>query len=187
MRIIYDERRDTNPCFLLAGLVWGGMLAVSAIAFSESVLGSPPEQRVVPEAPADVWAAGWSAAGLAGGICLLFGLLLRAAVTRIAADEYGIMKLQSWGGDRFLFQWADVRSWRVESYEEASYDMDGQGGMVTLTRLVVELASAERPLVVEHAWQTAVAAELGAVIPMRRRQDADAGRSLRQAVDTDRP
>ena len=175
MHIIYDERRETNPCFLVTGLAWGGMLAVSVTALLENVLLSSSEHRVVPEASAEAWAAGWEAAGLAGGIFLIFGLLLRAVVTRIAADEHGIKKLHSRSGGCYLFQWADVRSWRVESFEEASYDTDGQGGMVTRTRLVVELESAEKPLVVEHAWQTAVVAELSAIVPMRRRQDAEIG------------
>ena len=117
MHIIYDERRDTNPCFLVTGL------------------------------------------------------LLRAVVTRIVADEHGIKKLHSRSGGGYLFQWADVRSWWVESFEEASYDTDGQGGMVTRTRLVVDLKSSEKPLVVEHSWQTAVVAELSAIVPMRHRQE----------------
>ena len=175
VRVIYDERRNANPCFLLAGLAWGGMFAVSVTALLEHALVSSPQHRVVPEGAAEVWAAGWGAAGLAGGIFLVVGLLLRAAVTRIAADEYGVKQLRGWGGDRFCFRWADVRSWRVESYEEADYDMDGQGGMVTRTRLVVELESTEKPFVVEHAWQTAVVAELSAVVPMRRSQDAEPG------------
>jgi len=168
VRIIYDERRDTNPCFLVTGLAWGGMVAISATAYLQNVLGVSPAQRVVPEASTEIWAAFWEAAGLAGGAFLIVGLLLRAVVTRIAADDSGIYLLRVWGGDRSLFLWADVRSWRVESYQEESYDSDGQGGISTLTRLVVELESTAKPLVVEHAWQTAVAAELSTVVPMRR-------------------
>jgi hypothetical protein len=175
VRVIYDERRNTNPFFLLAGLAWGGMFAVSLIAYLENALAASPEQRMVPEKSAEVWAAGWWAAGLAGGICLILGLLLRAAVTRIATDPQGIKMLRSWGGDRLCFEWADVRSWRVESYEEASYDTDGQGGMVTRTRLVVELKSTEIAVVMEHAWHTAVITELRAVVPTRQKQDAEPG------------
>lgn len=170
MRIIYDERRDTNPCFLIAGLAWGGMFAVSAATFLENVLWSSPEERVLPDASAEVWAAGWVAAGLVGGVFLILGLLRRAVATRIIADDSGIAFLRAWGVDRSLFQWADVRSWRVESYQEGSYDTDGQGGIITLTRLVVELKSTVEPLVMEHAWQGAIAAELSAVVPMRRSQ-----------------
>ena len=189
MRIIYDERRgDTITFFLVAG---GGMLAISAIAFLHEVIGVPPQQRLVPavhsflvdffldvkgvppqqrlvpEVSAEVWAAGWEAAGLAGAIFLIFGLLIRAGETRIAVDERGIKKLRSWGGDCFLIEWANVRSWWVESYEKTSY--------VTVTRLVVELASTEKPFVVEDArYQTAVVAELSAVVPMRRSRDVSA-------------
>lgn len=173
MRIIHDERRETNPCFLVTGLAWGGMLAVSATALLENVLGSSSDHRVVPEGSGAVWAAGWKAAGLVGGIFLILGLLLRAAATRIATDELGIKKMNSLSSGGYLFQWTDVRSWQVESLEEASYDTDGQGGMMTRTRLVVELESAEKPLVVDQAWQTAVAAELSSVVPMRRHQDAE--------------
>jgi hypothetical protein len=160
VRIIYDERRgETDMAFLVAGLAWGGMLAVSAIAFSQDFLGIPPEQLVVPEASAELWAALWKAAGLGGGISLVFGLLGEGIATRIAVDERGIKKLRSWGGDCFLIEWANVRSWWVESYEKTSY--------VTVTRLVVELASTEKPFVVEDArYQTAVVAELSAVVPI---------------------
>jgi hypothetical protein len=125
-----------------------------------------------PEASAEAWAAGWEAAGLAGGIFLIFGLILRASVTRIAS-EHGIKKLRAWGGGCYLFRWADIRSWRVESFEEASYDTDGQGGMATRTRLVVELESVGKPLVLEQASQAAVVAELNAIVPMRRRQNSE--------------
>ncbi len=169
VRIIYDERRETNPCFLVTGLAWGGMLAVSVTALLQKVLLSSSEYQVVPEASAEAWAGAWKYGGLVGGIFLIFGLLLRASVTRIAADEDGIKKLGGRGGGCYLFQWADVRSWRVESFEEASYDMDGQGGMVTRTRLVVELESVEKPIVVEQKSQSAIVKELGAIVPMRRR------------------
>lgn len=163
MRIIY-ELRETNPCFLVTGLAWGGMLAVSAIALWQDVIGIPPEQRVVPEASAEVWAAGWKFAGLGGGIFLILGLLLQGTATRLAADERGIKKLRSWRGDCFLIEWADIRSWWVESYQKATYE--------TGIRLVVELASTEKLFVVEDAcWQTAVVAELSAVVPMRRSRD----------------
>lgn len=173
MRIIYDERRDTNPCFLIAALAWGGMLSVSAAAFLQNVLWSAPENRVLPEVSTEVWAACWEAAGLAGGVFLIFGLLLRAVAVRLVVDDSGIAFSRAWGSDRALFQWVDVRSWRVESYQEGSYDTDGQGGIIWLTRLVVELESTVKPLVVEHAWQGAVVAELSAVVPMRRSFDAE--------------
>jgi hypothetical protein len=168
VRIIYDERRgETAMAFLVAGLAWGGMLAVSAIAFLQDFLGIPPEHLVVPEASAELWAALWKAAGLGGGISLIFGLLGEGIATRIAVDERGIKKLRRWGGDCFLIEWANVRSWWVESYEKTSY--------VTVTRLVVELAPTEKPFVVEDArYQTAVVAELSAVVPMRRSRDVSA-------------
>lgn len=183
MRVIYDERRLTNPFFLFTGLAWGGMIAVSAIAFIQRRLWSSPELQFVPDVTAEAWVTGWEAAGLVGGFCLIIGMLLHAAATRIAADEHGIMELRCWAGDRFLLKWAEVRSWRVESSEEGSFDTDGQGGTVTRTRLVVELASAGKPLVVEQAWHTAVFVELNSVVPLLRSPDAEPeagelGRSL---------
>jgi hypothetical protein len=37
------------------------MLAVTAIALWQDFLRIPPEQRAVPEASAELWAAGWKA------------------------------------------------------------------------------------------------------------------------------
>lgn len=166
MRIIYDEKSETNPFFLLTGMAWGGMLAVSAIALGQGFLGIPPEQLVVPEASAELWAALWKAAGVGGGISLIFGLLGQGIATRVAVDEKGIQLSSVFGGDRWLFMWADVRSWRVETYEEASYDSDGGG-----TRLVVELESKAIPLVVKDTWKTAILAELERTIPLLRSQE----------------
>ena len=174
VRVIYDERRLTNPFFLLSGVAWGGMIAISAIGIMQKRLWSSQALPFVPDASAEVWATGWEA-GLAGGVCLIIGMLLHAASTRIAADKQGITELRCWGGDRFLLKWAEVRSWRVESFEEGSYDTDGQGGIVTRTRLVVDVASAEKPLVMELAWHTAVVAELCSVVPMLRSTDAEPG------------
>ena len=173
LRVIYDERRETNPFFLTTGLFWGGMLAVSMIDFFHEVLRVPPEGRFVQEAPAEVWVVAWKAAGLAGGISLYAGLLLRSVATRIAADEHGITELRCSGGDRHLLKWADVRSWRVESFEDADCDGCGNCCTFTRTRLVVDLESTEKPFVVEHAWQTAVVAELDGAVPMLRSADAE--------------
>jgi hypothetical protein len=171
MHIIYDETRETNPCFLVTGLAWGGMLAVTAIALCQDFLRIPLEQRAVPEASAELWAAGWKTAGLGGGISLIFGLLGHGIATRVVVDGKGIKLSSIFGGDRWLFRWAEVRSWRVETYEEASYDSDGCGGIATLTRLVVELDSRAIPLVVKDTWKTAILAELERTIPLLRSQE----------------
>ena len=171
MHIINDEKSETNPFFLVTGIAWGGMLAVSAIALWQGFLGIPPEQLVVPEASAELWAALWKAAGLGGGISLIFGLLGQGIATRVAVDEKGIQLSSVFGGDRWLFMWADVRSWRVDTYEEADYDSDGCGGIVTRTRLVVELESRAIPLVVKDTWKTAILAELERTIPLLRSQE----------------
>ena len=174
MRIIYDERRENDKCFLVAGLAflvagmtWGGPHALSALASLHEVMGVPPQHRVVPEKWAKFWAPGRQAAGTVGGIFLILGLSHRAVATRIAVDERGIKKLRSWGGDCFLIEWANVRSWCVESYEKARYE--------TGTRLVVELASTENPFVMEDArYRTAVVAELSAVVPEGYSRDVSA-------------
>ena len=162
MRIIYEERRDGGAFFLVAGLlvvllivvglIWGGMLAVSAITWSEV---------------AEVWDKAWKTVVGVGAILLILGLVDWAGNTRITVDERGIKKLRGWDGDCFLIEWATVGSWRVESYEKASYEMG--------TRLVVEFASAEKPTVLEDPrYLTAVVAELSAVVPEKYSRDVSA-------------
>ena len=158
MRIIYEERRDGGAFFLVAGLlvvllivvglIWGGMLAVSAITWSEV---------------AEVWDKAWKTVVGVGAILLILGLVDWAGNTRITVDERGIKKLRGWDGDCFLIEWATVGSWRVESYEKASYEMG--------TRLVVELESKAIPLVVKDTWKTAILAELERTIPLLRSQE----------------
>lgn len=94
-----------------------------------------------------------------------------AFATRVAVDGIGIKFSNIFGGDPWLFTWADVRSWRLEIYEEASYDSDGCGGIATLTSLVVELESKAIPLVVKDTRKTAILAELETTIPLLRSQE----------------
>ena len=169
MRIIYYEQglnRFANcyfiSChFLYAGLAW--MLAVSAIPRPGNVpFSSEGDFPLV----LVLFLAGW--------LFLYLGLR-RMFRIRIAADDSGLKLLGV--RSRWLFQWADVRSWRLEFYQSKPYDADGQGGITTGNRLVVELESTANPLVVEHAWHAVVLAELSAVVPMRRSQEAELKRS----------
>lgn len=157
-RLIYDERRDPNCFFLLTGLVWGGLIAASAL----SVIGS----SAVPPECGQVLSIAWEAGGVGGGFCLLLGLLVRAAAIRLVADKIGVRRLSVLGRDQWLFRWADVRSWHLESYREATYDMDGFGGEVTRTRLVVEQGPAQRT-VLDREWHIAISEELRTRLPER--------------------
>lgn len=174
MRIIYDERR--RAMFVLAGLlvvglIVCGILDVSAITFSfaEKALDKSlthAEQLV---------------AAVVFLVLLLVVLPLVVFVVtaiRITVDERGIKKLCRWDGDCFLIEWATVGSWRVESYDKASYEMG--------TRLVVEFASAEKRFVLEDPrYLTAVVAELSAVVPERYSRDVSAtGQACMTTPDT---
>lgn len=171
MQTIYDERREPNPGFITTVAAWGGVIAVPIINFFEGFLNVPPHQRIVTKSLQENWDRGWQFFGVVGAIALVFGLLGWAFATRVAVDGKGIKLSSIFGGDRWLFMWADVRSWRVETYEEASYDSDGCGGIATLTRLVVELEPKAIPLVVKDTWKTAILAELERTIPLLRRQE----------------
>ena len=147
------------------------MIAIPTIDFVQGFLNVPPHQRLVTKSLKETWDRGWQFFGVVGAIALVFGLLGWAFATRVVVDGKGIKLSRIFGGDRWLFQWADVRSWRVETYEEASYDSDGCGGIATLTRLVIELESRAIPLVVKNTWKTAILAELETAIPLLRSEE----------------
>ncbi|MBN8601549.1 MAG: hypothetical protein J0M26_11015 [Planctomycetes bacterium] len=171
MRTIHDERLEPNPGFLTTALAWVAVIAVPTIDFVQGFLNVPPHQRFVTNSLKETWDRGWLFFGVVGAIALFFGLLGWAFATRVAVDGQGIRLSSLFGGDRWLFMWADVRSWRVESYEEASYGSDGCGGIATLTRFVVELESRAIPLVVKDTWKTSILTELKTTLPLLRSQE----------------
>jgi hypothetical protein len=171
VRTIYDERLEPNPGFITTALTWGSVIAIPAIDFVQGALKVPSGERVVTKDLAETWARGWHFFAIIGAIALIFGLLGWAIATRVAVDVKGIQLWSKFSGDRWLFQWADVRSWRIETYEEESYDSDGCGGIATLTRLVVDLESQAKPLVVKDIWKTAVLTELSRTIPLLQTQE----------------
>ena len=59
--------------------------------------GPRPKIAMLPEVSTGVWAACWEAAGLAGGVFLIFGLLLRAVAARLVARRLGDIIFASMG------------------------------------------------------------------------------------------
>jgi hypothetical protein len=148
------------------------VIAMPTIDLLEDFLGIPPEQRSVANSMKETWDRDFQFFGIVGAIALVFGLLQWAYATRVAVDGKGIKLSSIFGGDRWLFLWAEVRSWRVETYKERAYDSDGNYvGIARLTRLVVELESKAIPLVVKDTWKTAILAELKRTIPLLQSQE----------------
>jgi hypothetical protein len=179
-RLIYDEVRESSCGHIpfmftvFAMLLWGGVLYAFVIY----------QCRDFDWFPAHLpFAAKWDAftskekernAFVAIAVLLIltifsiFEIIAWVVATRIAVDKRGIKKLRRWGGDCFLVEWANVRSWWVESYKKSRFE--------TVTRLVVKFKSKEKPFVLEEApYQMALIAELSAFVPMRRLRCTDSG------------
>jgi hypothetical protein len=149
-RVIDDDPCEASNAFLALGIV------IAAAALLDPVVLGP---RVLPPEFAGVW---WPALALWGGTFLVVGLLLHLIRRRIEVGDEGLRFLPG----RVHFRWADVRSWREESYREQMCDEGGNVGWVDRTRVVVELGSRPSPLVFDHlSGHPAIAAELRARLP----------------------
>jgi hypothetical protein len=179
-RLIYDGRTEANCSYIpftftvFAVLLWGALIYTFVIYQCRDLDCFSHHLPFLPDWDASTSKEKERSTFFAIAVLLIFTIFSIFEIigwlcaTRIAVDKRGIKKLRRLEEDYFFVEWANVRSWWVESYKKSRFE--------TVTRLVVKFKSKEKPFVLEEApYQTALIAELSAFVPMLRLRGTDSG------------